>query len=312
MIVSWQGTSADPSMVRLLPGASSRHRPALLYVSSPPGPLARRPPAAASSSRDPRSRRDRRMSSSPASGSSVVLCSTGAWPTLAVRCEHVPGGEVPAGRLPPAGATGGARLTCMHRRSRLHGRHRGAAGRVRGRPARAPSVRGTVPERCAARGSDVGDELRLAGRGATPRVTPTSRSTGPHGRRPPTTAGTSVRSSTRDLASRSRSSPDPAHLARARPRRRIGRPAGDQPRSGYRDPGGVPVRRWRRSTTTTWRSASARWVSYEGSYELDEETLADGSVLDDHFGSMGGWITSTLVRLGDLKLQWLPPEVESD
>ena len=53
-------------------------------------------------------------------------------------------------------------------------------------------------------------------------------------------------------------------------------------------------------------------VSYEGSYELDEETLADGSVLDDHFGSMGGWITSTLVRLGDLKLKWLPPEVESD
>src|SRR3546814_16578616 len=42
-------------------------------------------------------------------------------------------------------------------------------------------------------------------------------------------------------------------------------------------------------------------VSYEGSYELDEETLADGSILDDHFSSMGGWIASTLVRLGDLK-----------
>ena len=27
-------------------------------------------------------------------------------------------------------------------------------------------------------------------------------------------------------------------------------------------------------------------VSYEGSYELDEETLADGSVLDDHFGRL--------------------------
>jgi hypothetical protein len=53
-------------------------------------------------------------------------------------------------------------------------------------------------------------------------------------------------------------------------------------------------------------------VSYEGSYELDEETLADGSVLDDHFGSMGGWVTSTLVKLGDLKLKWLPPEVESE
>ena len=53
-------------------------------------------------------------------------------------------------------------------------------------------------------------------------------------------------------------------------------------------------------------------VSYEGSYELDEETLADGSVLDDHFGSMGGWVTSILVKLGDLKLKWLPAEVESD
>jgi len=53
-------------------------------------------------------------------------------------------------------------------------------------------------------------------------------------------------------------------------------------------------------------------VSYEGSYELDEETLADGSVLDDHFGSMGGWVTSILVKLGDLKLKWLPPEVESN
>jgi hypothetical protein len=49
-------------------------------------------------------------------------------------------------------------------------------------------------------------------------------------------------------------------------------------------------------------------VSYEGSYELDEDTLKDGSVLDDHFGAMGGWISSTLVRLGDLKFEFLPPE----
>lgn len=48
-------------------------------------------------------------------------------------------------------------------------------------------------------------------------------------------------------------------------------------------------------------------VSYEGSYELDEATLADGSTLDDHFSSMGGWISSTLVRLGDLKFEFLPP-----
>jgi hypothetical protein len=48
-------------------------------------------------------------------------------------------------------------------------------------------------------------------------------------------------------------------------------------------------------------------VSYEGAYELDEATLSDGSVLDDHFSAMGGWISSTLVRLGDIKMDFLPP-----
>jgi hypothetical protein len=48
-------------------------------------------------------------------------------------------------------------------------------------------------------------------------------------------------------------------------------------------------------------------VSYEGAYELDEATLSDGSVLDHHFSAMGGWISSTLVRLGDIKLDFLPP-----
>ena len=49
-------------------------------------------------------------------------------------------------------------------------------------------------------------------------------------------------------------------------------------------------------------------VSYEGSYDLDENVLADGSKLDEHFSSMGGWIASTLVRLGDLTFEFLPPE----
>ncbi len=48
-------------------------------------------------------------------------------------------------------------------------------------------------------------------------------------------------------------------------------------------------------------------VSYEGSYELNEATLADGTILDDHFSAMGGWISSTLVRLGDLSMTFLPP-----
>lgn len=51
-------------------------------------------------------------------------------------------------------------------------------------------------------------------------------------------------------------------------------------------------------------------VSYEGAYELDEETLAEPTLLDEHFSSMGGWIASTLVRLGDLDLEYLPPDDE--
>jgi hypothetical protein len=48
-------------------------------------------------------------------------------------------------------------------------------------------------------------------------------------------------------------------------------------------------------------------VSYEGSYEFGEETLADGSILDTDFSAMGGWISSALVRVGDLRWDFLPP-----
>jgi len=53
-------------------------------------------------------------------------------------------------------------------------------------------------------------------------------------------------------------------------------------------------------------------VTYEGLYELAEQTLADGSstLLDEHFGALGGWIASTLVKLGDLKLEFLPADDE--
>jgi hypothetical protein len=48
-------------------------------------------------------------------------------------------------------------------------------------------------------------------------------------------------------------------------------------------------------------------VSYEGSYEVDEETLADGARLDDNVGAMGGWISAILVKVGDLPWDFLPP-----
>jgi hypothetical protein len=51
-------------------------------------------------------------------------------------------------------------------------------------------------------------------------------------------------------------------------------------------------------------------VTYEGLYELATETLADGSsqLLDEHFGALGGWIAATLVKLGDLRLEFLPAD----
>ncbi len=48
-------------------------------------------------------------------------------------------------------------------------------------------------------------------------------------------------------------------------------------------------------------------VSYEGSYELSEEALGDGTAIDVHFAAMGGWIASMLVKLGDLRLEFRPP-----
>ena len=44
-------------------------------------------------------------------------------------------------------------------------------------------------------------------------------------------------------------------------------------------------------------------VGYEGTYELDEAGLADGSALDRHFNALGGWIASLLVKLGDMDLR---------
>lgn len=53
-------------------------------------------------------------------------------------------------------------------------------------------------------------------------------------------------------------------------------------------------------------------INYSGLYELAEETVADGrsTLLDDHFGALGGWIAATLVKLGDLQLDFLPTDAD--
>jgi hypothetical protein len=49
-------------------------------------------------------------------------------------------------------------------------------------------------------------------------------------------------------------------------------------------------------------------VTYEGTYRLDEGSMVNPELLDKHFGAMGSWVASTLVRLGDLRLDYLPPD----
>lgn len=61
-------------------------------------------------------------------------------------------------------------------------------------------------------------------------------------------------------------------------------------------------------TETPGEHEHAIEVSYDGSLELDDDTLTDGSAIDTHLSSMGGWIASTLVRLGDLDLKYRPPD----
>ncbi|MFM8907492.1 MAG: hypothetical protein ACKOIZ_07755, partial [Actinomycetota bacterium] len=64
------------------------------------------------------------------------------------------------------------------------------------------------------------------------------------------------------------------------------------------------------ATDTSRPTDHAAEVVYHGAYELAEATLADGTnkLLDEHFGSLGGWVASTLVKLGDLQLTYHPAD----
>ncbi len=144
----------------------------------------------------------------------------------------------------------------------------------------------------------------------------TSPSTGRRGARLPIASGTSRRCSSGAPRSRWRSScgcsaspgpVDPSAFYAAVPEHsplvgddRLER-AGLTAEIAYPDPTGEP------------EDAEIEYaveITYEGLYELAEETVADGTstLLDDHFGALGGWIASTLVKLGDLQLAFLPAE----
>ena len=111
--------------------------------------------------------------------------------------------------------------------------------------------------------------------------------------------------------------PGPAPRRAAAPDRCYAGAARRQPADRRRAPRARRARR-SRSATSTGRGAPtaserldyAIEITYEGLYELAEETLADGAstLLDEHFGVLGGWIASTLVRLGDLRFAFLPAE----
>ena len=54
-----------------------------------------------------------------------------------------------------------------------------------------------------------------------------------------------------------------------------------------------------------------RWAveaTYEGSITLDEENLEDPSTVEPMVEALTGWVSSTLVRLADLPLSFLPPD----
>jgi hypothetical protein len=53
-------------------------------------------------------------------------------------------------------------------------------------------------------------------------------------------------------------------------------------------------------------------VAYEGAYRLTSASMERSKELSEHLATMGAWIASTLVRLGDLRLEYLPPDAEDN
>lgn len=53
-------------------------------------------------------------------------------------------------------------------------------------------------------------------------------------------------------------------------------------------------------------------VAFEGTYEIPDEAFAELARFDVDMAPLGGWIASGLVRLTDLGLEFLPPDIDID
>lgn len=51
-------------------------------------------------------------------------------------------------------------------------------------------------------------------------------------------------------------------------------------------------------------------ISYVGLARLPVEVLQRASLLDDHMGPLGTWVALGLVRLADMEMEFVPPEME--
>jgi hypothetical protein len=52
--------------------------------------------------------------------------------------------------------------------------------------------------------------------------------------------------------------------------------------------------------------------AFDGSFEFTEATISDRSELERAFAGVGPWVASQLVRLGDLRLAYRPPDDADD
>ena len=203
-----------------------------------------------------------------------------------------------------------------HARSRLHRRHQRPARGLRGRVPRAPGVRGALPGRRAARRHRPGRRATACpARASRPASSPTSPSTGRRGARPSyrrwyveevfedaPAIEMEIVFRVQRLAEQPAAGGGPHAPARRQPADRQ-----RAPRAGRADGRDRLRRRSGRARPST-RSRSPTRAST--SWPRRRSPTAPASCSTSTSAHLGGWIASMLVRLGDLKLDFLPADDE--